>query len=191
MTFSFAPQSSARVGYAISALVCLALVVFLLAGWLASRGRRAENPAPPKPTTDHPARIPLPRAAAIALLVTIPLCLLFALRTSVLIFPALTLVLWRGVNPRLLIGTAVLLLGVVVPLLYLVISPRNRGGYNFDYSVELMDAHWVGVAAFVLLGAACWQLIATERSARRAGAQPPGRSISAITTARAEYSRKS
>ena len=44
--------------------------------------------------------MPLPRAAAVALVLTIPLAFLFAKRTSVVIFPALTLILWRGVGAR-------------------------------------------------------------------------------------------
>ena len=58
----------------------------------------------------------LPRAAAIALLLTIPLATLFALRTSVAIFPLLTLVLWRAVSVRTLTLAAAAALGVVVPI---------------------------------------------------------------------------
>jgi hypothetical protein len=55
-----------------------------------------------------------------------------------------------------------------------------------------MNAHWVGVLAVVLLGAACWRALAQARAAPPGAAtQPRGRSISPMKTARAEYSRKS
>ena len=43
-----------------------------------------------------------------------------------------------------------LLLGVVVPVLYLVLLPDDLGGFNSEYAVDLISAHWVAVAAFVL-----------------------------------------
>ena len=56
------------------------------------------------------------------------------------------------------------LLAVVVPVLYLAISPRDPGGYNSNYAVELIAAHWVGVAAVVMILVA---LFHTVRAARR------------------------
>jgi len=108
----------------------------------------------------------LPRAAAIALLLTVPLAVLFALRTSVAIFPLLTLILWRGVPVRTLTLAAAAALGIVVPILYAVISPRNRGGFNFEYSTELIWAHWVGVVALVALMVVCWRSLAAARGRR-------------------------
>jgi arabinofuranan 3-O-arabinosyltransferase len=162
--FTYAPQGAARVGYAISVLVCALLLAFLLIG----RRRRAPRPvaAPPDlPPGRTPARLPLPRAAAIALVLTVPLAFLFAKRTSVVIFPLLSLILWRGVSARLLTAAAAGLLGVVVPLMYLILSPTNRGGYNFEYSLETINAHWVTEGALVLLLVACWRSIADARAA--------------------------
>jgi arabinofuranan 3-O-arabinosyltransferase len=164
--FAFAPQDGVRVGYAISATACALLLAFLLAAPLVAR-RRAVTVPTPEPDArladDRAVGLPLPRAALIALAFTVPLALLFALRTSVVVFPLLTLVLWRGVGSRALAAAAAVLIGVVVPLLYLAISPRNRGGFNFDYSTELIWAHWVGVVALVLLMAACWRSLAAAR----------------------------
>ena len=98
-----------------------------------------------------------------ALALTLPLCLLFAARTSVAIFPLLTVILWRGAGAALLAGLAAGLLGLVVPLLYAILTPRDRGGYNFEYSVDLIDAHWVAVGALVLLMAACWRVLSAAR----------------------------
>ena len=166
-------SGSANVGYAISAGVCL-LLGFLVAGWLAGY-QRADAAPPPLLPQDGTPRITLPRAAAAALIATIPLCLLFALRSAVLIFPVLTLILWRGVGPRALTAVAAGLLGVVVPLVYAVTSPRDRGGFNFEYSIDLIWAHWVGVAALILLMVVCWRLLAAARRTRRpSGPSPTG-----------------
>jgi hypothetical protein len=166
--FAFAPQDGVRLGLIASAVACLVMLAFLVGAPLAARF------GSPQPELDDPAeaeglpddrreRLPLPRAAVIALAVTVPLALLFALRTSVVIFPLVTLVLWRGVGSRALALAAAVLLGMVVPLLYAIVSPRDRGGYNFEYSTELIWAHWVGVVALVMLGAACWRALAGAR----------------------------
>ena len=47
--------------------------------------------------------------------------------------------------------------------------PANRGGYNFEYSIEVIYAHWASVAALVLLMVACGRTLAAARS----GARPP------------------
>jgi hypothetical protein len=51
----------------------------------------------------------------------------------------------------------------VVPALY-VLSPANdRGGYNNRYPVEQLEAHWVAVAATVLLITALAKTLSTAR----------------------------
>ena len=164
--FEFAPQSGVQAGYAISGVVCALLLAFLLAGWVLMR----RAPRPPEELAslpeDRPGPLPLPRAALLALALTIPLALLFAARTSVVLFPLLTLILWRGIGSRLLTLVAAGLLGIVVPILYLVLTPRDRGGFNFEYSTELIAPHWVAVGAVVLLMAACWRVLAAARGAR-------------------------
>jgi hypothetical protein len=185
VSFEFTPQRTARAAYIAAAVVCLLLAIFLV---VAALGGRHLAPAAsldrllPDVT---PRPMPLPRAAAIALAITVPLCLLFALRTSLLTFPLFTIVLWRGVRSEPLTAVAAAALGIAVPVMYAVISPRNRGGYNFDYSLELMRAHWVGVAGVLFLIAACWRALSSARG------QADGPPISPTKTARAEYSRKS
>jgi membrane protease YdiL (CAAX protease family) len=111
----------------------------------------------------------LTRAAAIAFVATIPLSFLFAARTSVVIFPLLTLILWRGVGSRLLTAVAAGLLGIAVPLIYALFVPKDRGGFNFEYSRELIGAHWVAVLALILLLVVCRRALA----AARAAGEPP------------------
>jgi hypothetical protein len=163
VAFSYGPQGAARVGYALSAVVCGLLLVFLVVG-LRRRPRSAPAAPPPLPPERTAPSLPLPRAAAIAFVLTVPLALLFAKRTSVVIFPLLTLILWRGVGARMLTAAAAGLLAVVVPLLYLVAAPIDRGGYNFEYSLQTINAHWVTEGALVLLMVACWRTIADARA---------------------------
>jgi arabinofuranan 3-O-arabinosyltransferase len=177
VSFTFTPQSSAVISYVTSGVVCAALIVFLLFGL--ARRRRAGLFAPavavepdhawPEPT---PAPMPLGRAAAIALVLALGLGFIFAVRVGAVAFPLLTLILWRGVRVPTLTRIAAGLLAVAVPLAYLITSPQNQGGYNFSYSSDLLWAHWIGVAAIVLVGLSTFWEIAAARQRRRGG--PPG-----------------
>ena len=82
------------------------------------------------------------------------------------------LLLWRGASARNLFTAAGLLLAVVVPILYLVLPVRNNGGYNFDYSSELIAAHWVAVLAITLLALGLIRCVIAVR--RAAGAAQKG-----------------
>jgi hypothetical protein len=165
------------ISYVISGVVCAVLIVFLLFGL--ARRRRAELFAPavavepdqawPEPT---PAPMPLGRAAAISLALALGLGFIFAVRVGAVAFPLLTLILWRGVRVPTLTRIAAGLLAVAVPLAYLITSPQNQGGYNFSYSSDLLWAHWIGVAAIVLVGLSTFWEIAAARQRRRGG--PPG-----------------
>jgi hypothetical protein len=42
---------------------------------------------------------------------------------------------------------------------------RDPGGFNTNLAVERIAAHWVGVAAVFLLGAALWRTLAAARAA--------------------------
>jgi hypothetical protein len=88
--------------------------------------------------------------------------------------PAVALILWRGIGARQLALAGGALLLTVVPILYLAVPVDDPGGYNTNLAVERIAAHWVGVAAIFLLGAA---LARQLRGARRAsGYGPPGAS---------------
>ena len=101
---------------------------------------------------------------------------MFALRTSVATFPLLTLILWRGAGARLLTAAAAVLLGGGRAAALPHRLPEDRGGYDFEYSLQVIDAHWVGEGALVLLMAACWRAIGDARagatSARRRLLEP-------------------
>jgi hypothetical protein len=156
--FAFGPQRAVTWAYGLSALACLALL-----GLLALRRPGAETaPAAaqdPRPEPAAPAGLPLRRAATIALLLAVPLGFVFAWRAGIGLFPIVTLVLWRGLGARGLALTAGGLLAVE-PLIYLIFMPSKRGaGYNFNYPVDLIGAHWLAVAAVVLLGFSLWRTL--------------------------------
>jgi arabinofuranan 3-O-arabinosyltransferase len=165
VSFAFAPQRAVTAGDVVSAIVCAALLAFLLWGGLGGRLGIAGARMPPLLPEERPRPLTLPRAAAISLVITIPLALLFAKRTSLVIFPLFTLVLWRAIGSRLVTIGAAFLIGVVIPLAYLFANPMNRGGYNFEYSIETITAHYFGIGALVLLMVACWRTIADARPA--------------------------
>lgn len=175
IAFSFAPQSSTQMSYVISALGCLALVVFVLLGATRVRARRislqrAVARAWPEPVARA---LPLPLAVAVALALAVVVGLIFAERAGAVSFPLLVLIFWRGVGTRPLARVAVLLLAIAVPAAYLIASPPSYGGgFNFGYSTRLIWAHWIGVAAIVLLGLSTFKEISAARQWRsRAG--PP------------------
>jgi hypothetical protein len=84
---------------------------------------------------------------------------------------------WRGVGARALTLAAGALLVVAVPAIYLLFMPDDRGGYNGDYANDLLAAHWVGVAGFVLLALALWRMLSTARA--RSGGREPARAAAA------------
>ncbi len=99
----------------------------------------------------------------------------FAKRAGIVIAVGLFVIFWRGYGPRALAAAAGTLLLVAVPIAYLITDPRNQGGYNFNYSVELIAAHWLGVAAVIMLGLSAWMTLsaARRRSRRPEPPEPP------------------
>jgi hypothetical protein len=170
VSFSFAPQSGVNASYVISGVVGVLLALLLI------------FTRPPRPSDEldplldlSPARrrLPVRHAAPLALAVGLVLGFVFAWRAGALIAVGLLVIFWVGIGPRVLAATAGLLLGVVVPIVYLVSDPHNEGGYNFDYSVQLIYAHWVGVAAVVLLGLSGWMTLSAVSRRRRPRTPPP------------------
>jgi arabinofuranan 3-O-arabinosyltransferase len=166
VSFAFTPQSTVNLGYVISGVVALALGLLLVV--VRPPGRLV--PARLAPLLDlgdlEPARrrLSLPRAAALAVALGVVLGFVFAKRAGIVIAVGLFVIFWRGYGPRALAAAAGAVLLVAVPLAYLITDPRNQGGYNFNYSVELIYAHWLGVAAVIMLGLALWM---TLKAARR------------------------
>jgi hypothetical protein len=161
-SFVFAPGEPARwIGLG-SGLACLAMLALLLV-----RRPRAPDPRPAPLPPDEPERLPAVRALAVGAVAAVVLGAVFALRSGAVLGPLVAFVLWRGVPARVLALSAGALLGVAVPLLYVLFPPEDRGGWNTDYAKELLGAHWVAAAALTLMLVALWRTI-------RAGyARPP------------------
>ena len=167
--FAFAPNGRVHLLQLLSAVACLALLLFLL--WRPRR--RVPLGAPdladwPDPV---PARLSASRALALGALAAVVLGFCFSLRSGVAIFAGVSLIAWLGIGPRLLLATAGALLTLVVPALYLLFPAEDKGGYNPGYAGDHVAAHWVAVAAFTLLLVALVQLLAgpvqRARQARR------------------------
>jgi hypothetical protein len=173
VSFRFAPQSGVNKIYVISAVAAALILLFLIVGAL--RGPAAE-PADGvrRLLPDVPARPrPLAWSAALALPAAIVLGYVFSIRAGIGLLLVLTFVLWRGWAPTRLTLIAAALLGIVVPLTYLIVNPHDRHGDNFVYSTKLIAAHWLGVVAISLLALVCWQIVSHQR-ASRGGVSPPG-----------------
>jgi hypothetical protein len=147
------------------------------------RGAHAEPP-PDLAVDDAPRPWPLRRALVAGLAAGAVLGFAFALRAGVAIAPAVALILWRGWSPRVLILAAGALLTLVVPILYLLFPGDDRGGYDTEYAVEHLGAHWVTVAAVVLLIAALALGRTASTASRPSGGPAAGRAGAGAGSAR-------
>jgi arabinofuranan 3-O-arabinosyltransferase len=171
VSFAFAPQSGVNKSYVISAIAAALILLFLVVG--AMRHPVLAEPGVRRLLADVPAKPrPLLRAAALALPAAVVLGYVFSIRAGVGLLLVLTFVLWRGWAPPTLTLIAAGLLGIAVPLTYLIVNPHDRHGDNFVYSTKLIAAHWIGVAAIALLALVCWKIVRYQRTER--GVSPPG-----------------
>ncbi len=170
--FDFAPNELAAVGYLVSALSGL-LCVLLLWSPLWLRCQRAatgqadlESEASLLPRRGKRLGWPASRALVWALLAGASFAFVFGLRAGVVAAPAIGFALWRGIGARVPVWLAGMLLGIVVPVLYLAHSGGEAGGNHYSFAVEHMTAHWVGVGAIGLLMFALWRTLSERRQLR-------------------------
>jgi arabinofuranan 3-O-arabinosyltransferase len=162
-SFTYAPNNTLRIAEIVSLVAALALLILLI-----MRRPRAAMPAdPPRDndftSADAPARWPLSRALAAGLLAALVFGFVFALRAGVLIGPAVALILWRGIGARRMLLVAAGLLVVAVPAIYLLFPAHDRHGFDNEYASAHLGAHWVAVAAAVLLILALWRMLSQLR----------------------------
>jgi hypothetical protein len=158
VSFTFAPNRLAGIGYLVSALGGILCAVLIAVGWW----RRRRHPAavaravaPAEWDVDRPQPAWGPLAALLAGAAAGVLTgFVFGIVPGVLAVPAVALVLWLRIGPRALTLAATALLGVVVPVLYLVHPGDQSGGNHFGYAMAHLAAHYVGVAAVVALAMA-------------------------------------
>jgi hypothetical protein len=104
----------------------------------------------------------------------------------------LALILRHGLGPRRLSLAAGALLGVAVPILYFAVPTKDKGGYGTNVPIERIAAHWVAVAAVVLLLIALWREIAGWRAAAPAPGPPaPPRTAAPAPATRTTAARTS
>ncbi len=166
VSFTFSPNRLALIGYVVSGvagLVCLALLA-----WPLRRRRVARRPPPPDdpelPADDEPRALTPVHAFAWAIAAGVVFGLVFGVRAGVVSVPVLAVILWRGVGARPLTLVAGALLGIVVPLLYIIDAPSSADGNHYGYATDHMTAHWVAVAAIGLLFVALWRTLAGARN---------------------------
>jgi hypothetical protein len=165
--FYFAPMGAVRVSYAISGFGIAAALILLAAFAFRRRRKGRSEPAPAAlmKDSDPPAKLRIQTALLWGIAAACICGFIFGLRAGVALGPLTALLLWRGVSAKRLFIAAGLLLAIFVPTLYVVLPVRNGGGYNFDYSAELIAAHWVAVLAVTLLALGLIRCFAAARSA--------------------------
>ena len=90
----------------------------------------------------------------------------FALRAGAILGPLTFLVLWRGVSARTLALLAGGVLLVVVPVLHVAVGLPGQG-YDTNYAVQRIAAHWLAVGAVCALGGALWLTLSPALARRR------------------------
>jgi hypothetical protein len=170
--FAFAPNRVAGIAYLISGIAGLLCLIALVGShqWrLESRRTAARDEREPHTFPARRAGAPWPVGAAIAGAGAAGLVFgfVFGVRAGIVSIPVTAYVLWRGIGARRLTLAAGLLLGVVVPLAYLVHPGSDAGGNHFGYATDHLAAHYAAVAALGLLTAALWRTLAGTRGRRR------------------------
>jgi hypothetical protein len=155
--FTFAPDKLADIAYIVSGIAGLAcLVLLLIPPW-----SRAADPVPDDLEADAPPTQWAPGHAALAgVIAGAVIGFVFGIQAGIVAIPAVGLILWRGIGARTLVLIAGALLGVVVPVLYLVRPGNEQGANHFGYAMDHLAANWIGVAALVALMAALLRTLA-------------------------------
>ncbi|MGZ6641109.1 MAG: alpha-(1-_3)-arabinofuranosyltransferase domain-containing protein [Solirubrobacteraceae bacterium] len=158
--FAFAPNRVLLGADAVSLVACL-----LVLGVLLVRRPRATETLHADLPDAAPVAWPLRRALAAGAAAAVVLGFVFALRAGIVLGPLVALALYRGVGARALAlaGGAILL--VAVPVLHLLGGLPGMG-YDTNYAVAHIAAHWAAVLAVCALGMA---MVLTLRPARVPG----------------------
>jgi arabinofuranan 3-O-arabinosyltransferase len=174
VSFRFGPNRLALIGYVVSLLTGVVCLVLIVVGWWRRR-RVAAEPDPASPVSapapglaDAPALAdasapkpasvwPLRRALGAAVIAGCVFAFVFGALPGIVSVPVIALVLWRGIGARRLTLAAAALLGIVVPILYVVHPGPESSGNHFGYAMGHLGAHYVAVAALGLLVLALWR----------------------------------
>jgi hypothetical protein len=174
----FAPDRTVVGAYIVSAIAIAALIAFLLVRRERRRRRVHVPPGDLDAAADTHEPWPLPRALVAGVLAAGVLGFVLALRAGVVLGPLVALILWRGVRSRDLVTLAGALLLVAVPLAHLLARNEDHGGYDTNFAVDHIAAHWIatGAVALVLVALLRWLHPTTgsgpERSHATGGSGP-------------------
>jgi hypothetical protein len=157
VSFAFAPNRALVWSDVISLVACLALLVLLIA----RRPRAVAASLAPLPDA-RPARWPLVPALAVGFGAALVLGFVFALRAGAVLGPLVFLMLWRGVSARTLALAGGALLLVAVPIAHFAVGLPSIG-FQTNYAVKRIAAHWLAVGALCAFGAALWRTLSPAR----------------------------
>jgi Na+(H+)/acetate symporter ActP len=102
---------------------------------------------PPADRRGHLALIP-------ALASVLIIGLAFGLRAGAVAAVVFAAIAWRGISDRALAVVTAALLGLGVPLTYIVVAvfkDEGHGGNNTDFGANRLAAHWMALGALVAL----------------------------------------
>ena len=182
--FTYNLQRAAIAGYLISLVGCALLLMVALVGFRRRR-RAVADEGEADAARGHcscrlPTRAGTSRSVGGLLTAAVAIGLALGLRAGAVAAVAFAVIAWRGISDRALGIVAALLLGVGVPLAYVVAAiihdDEGRGGNSTDFGANRMAAHWMALAALValalLLVRRCAQLVrAPPQRARDAPAE--------------------
>jgi arabinofuranan 3-O-arabinosyltransferase len=159
LSFTYHLQRVATAGYLISLVGCALLLMAALVGFRRRRRtaitERDDASAGPQPLRLPPAGARGHLAHIPALAAVLVIGLAFGLHAGAVAALALAAIAWRGISDRALAVIVAVLLGVGVPLAYIMVAITNddegRGGNSTDFATNRMAAHWMALAALVAL----------------------------------------
>jgi hypothetical protein len=182
LSFTYGPDRLMSDADLVSGAAALAMLIGLAVLAVGRRRRRPGRAGEPEtgpggarraalvrdqPALTLPRRWSAPRAVAAGIVASGVLGFVFALRAGAVLGPLMALALWRGVGELWLTRLAGGLLVIVVPAIYLIFPPANRGGFDANYAEVEIYAHFVAVLAVCALGLALVRVLADMRSQRR------------------------
>jgi hypothetical protein len=167
--FTYGLQRAATAGYVISLVGCALLLLVALVGF--RRRRRVADAARDPDAGPSPLRLPPADArghlALVPALISIAVIgLAFGLRAGAVAAVVFALIAWRGIGDRALAVIAALLLGVGVPLTYIVVAvveDEGHGGNATDFAANRLAAHWMALGALIALALILIRTLRTQR----------------------------
>jgi hypothetical protein len=169
--FTYNLQRAATAGYVISLVVCVLLLMVALVGFRRRRrtaGAVTDDEVGPQPLRLAPTDARGHLAPIPALTAVVVIGLAFGLRAGAAAAVAFAVIAWRGISDRALGIIAAALLGVGVPLAYIIAAiihdDEGRGGNSTDFGANRMAAHWMALAALISLALLLVRTLRAQRS---------------------------